>query len=96
MPDEHQCNRYRAKAIQRWNAAVPFRLIPNRKPTNAPHRSNPPPPSRTTRRGINPARFSARCLRALTTSSPGAVDAADTSLPLLLISASLDATQRDP
>jgi hypothetical protein len=84
MSQEHERNSYRAKAIQRGNAAAAFRLIPNRQPSNPLYRSNPPPPSRTTRRGINPARFSARCLR-LTTSSPGAVVAADTSLPLLLI-----------
>lgn len=96
MPDENQRNRYRTKPVQRGNAAAPFRLIPDCQPADTAYRSNPSgPPSRTRRSGVRPARLSARCLRALTTLSPGAVVAADTSLPLLLIRASLEATQPD-
>jgi len=43
---------------------------------------------------MSPARLNAGCQRAKTTFSPGAVVAADTSLPLLLITASLEATQQ--
>jgi hypothetical protein len=62
MVDEHQRDRDRTKAIERGDTAAPLWFIPNGQPTDAANGSNPPGPrSRTTRRGLSPARFSARC-----------------------------------
>src|ERR1700730_5815058 len=97
MLGEDQRNRYRTKPVQRGNTTTSLWLIPNRQPADAPHRCNPPAgPSRTGRRGMSPARLSARCCRPKPTLSPGPIVAADTSLPLLLNKASLEAGQPDP
>jgi hypothetical protein len=86
MLGEHQRNRYRPEAVQSGNAAASLRFIPNRQPAGTPHGSNPSAlPSGTGRCGISPARLSAGCQRAKATLLPGAVVAADTSLPLLVI-----------
>jgi len=85
MLGEHQRNRYGTKPVQSSNAAASLWFIPDRQPADTSHWSNPSaPPSRTSRRGMSPARLSSRCWRALTTLLPGAVYAADSSLPLLL------------
>ncbi|ULP42701.1 hypothetical protein [Mycobacterium lentiflavum] len=86
MVGEHQGDRYRTKSIQRGNPGALLGFIPNRKPTDTTYRVYPTMlPSRKSRRGVCPVRLSARFKRALTTLVPGAVVAADTSSPLLLI-----------
>ena len=96
MLSEDQRHRDGAKPVQRRDTAAVLGFVPNREPADAAHRCDPASAgSRRRRCGIRPVRLSGRCSCALTKLLPGASVAADSSLPLLVISASLEAAMRD-